>query len=122
MLPVAHRPLPGFRLLSHSSQYLLPVRQAKRYMVFLGKEGLASYPNPTGGKEDYGQQEDSLSQVIEEVHSPTDGQVRCPRKHGPNPLWLPSCNGRKRKQSVDFCATLCYTEPVTQNRIVDFSH
>lgn len=35
---------------------------------------------------------DSLrSQTIEEALLPTDGQVRCPRKDGPGPIWLPSC-------------------------------
>ena len=33
------------------------------------------------------------SQVIEEALLPTDGQVCCPRKDGPGPIWLPSCNG-----------------------------
>ena len=33
------------------------------------------------------------SQVIEEALLPTNGQVRCPRKDGPSPIWLPSCNG-----------------------------
>jgi len=32
-------------------------------------------------------------QVIEEALLPTGGQVRCPRKDGPNPIWLPSCSG-----------------------------
>lgn len=35
----------------------------------------------------------SQSQVIEEALLPTDGQVRCPRPDGPNPIWLPSCSG-----------------------------
>lgn len=33
------------------------------------------------------------SQVIEEALLPTNGQVRCPRKDGPGPIWLPSCSG-----------------------------
>ncbi len=33
------------------------------------------------------------SHVIEEALLPTDGQVRCPRQDGPDPIWLPSCSG-----------------------------
>jgi hypothetical protein len=40
------------------------------------------------------------SQVIEEALLPTDGQVRCPRKDGPNPVWLPSCSGCEHNKGL----------------------
>ena len=40
------------------------------------------------------------SQVIEEALLPTDGQVRCPRKDGPNPIWLPSCSGCEHNKGL----------------------
>ena len=46
------------------------------------------------------------SQVIEEALLPTDGQVRCPRKDGPGPIWLPSCSGCEHNKGLGFFATV----------------
>ena len=42
------------------------------------------------------------SQVIEQALLPTDGQVRCPRKDGPDPIWLPSCCGCEHNKGLGF--------------------
>jgi len=46
------------------------------------------------------------SQVIEEALLPTDGQVRCPRKDGPGPVWLPSCSGCEHNKGLGFFAAV----------------
>lgn len=51
------------------------------------------------------------SQVIEQALLPTNGQVRCPRKDGPGPIWLPSCSGCEHNKGLGFLATIRCDHP-----------
>ena len=44
--------------------------------------------------------------VIAEALLPTNGQVRCPRKDGPGPVWLPSCGDCEHNKGLGLFAMI----------------